>query len=117
MNEQEAAEAYAQSEKALRFQLIEGKIIEQNNLQVKFEELKDFAKKYIAQQMAQYGQMNPKDEELESIAARILSNQDEVKRLSDQLMSEKLVALFKQACHLKAKEVTYDKFIAEAYSA
>ena len=117
MNEQEAAEAYAQSEKALRFQLIEGKIIEQNNLQVKFEELKDFAKKYIAQQMAQYGQMNPKDEELESIAARILSNQDEVKRLSDQLMSEKLVALFKEACHLKAKEVTYDKFIAEAYSA
>ena len=67
--------------------------------------------------MAQYGQMYPNDEELEGIAARILSNQDEVKRLSDQLMSEKLVALFKQACHLKAKEVTYDKFIAEAYSA
>ena len=79
--------------------------------------MKDFAKKYIAQQMAQYGQMNPKDEELESIAARILSNQDEVKRLSDQLMSEKLVALFKEACNLKAKEVTYNKFIAEAYSA
>jgi len=36
--------------------------------------------------MAQFGQTNPTDEEVQGIVARVLSNQDEVKRLSDQLL-------------------------------
>ena len=32
----------------------------------------------IKVQMAQFGQMNPSDKELDDIAARVLSNQDEV---------------------------------------
>lgn len=39
--------------------------------------------------MAQFGQLNPSDSEVEGIVARVLSNQEEVKRLSDQVMSEK----------------------------
>jgi hypothetical protein len=34
--------------------------------------------------MAQFGQTNPTDAEVQGIVARVLSNQDEVKRLSDQ---------------------------------
>jgi trigger factor len=35
--------------------------------------------------MAQYGQTNP-TEEVQGIVARVLSNQDEVKKLSDQVV-------------------------------
>jgi trigger factor len=35
--------------------------------------------KKIRTQMAQYGQTNPTDEEVQGIVARVLSNQDEVK--------------------------------------
>ena len=65
--------------------------------------------------MAQYGQLNPQEEELDAIAARVLSNQDEVKRLSEQLMSQKLVTLYKEKVNLKTKEVTYEDFIKEVY--
>jgi trigger factor len=34
--------------------------------------------------MAQFGQANPTDEEVQGIVARVLSNQDEVKKLSDR---------------------------------
>jgi trigger factor len=65
--------------------------------------------------MAQYRQISPKEEELDNIAARIMSNQDEVKRLSEQLMSQKLLSLYKDKANLKIKEVTYENFIKEVY--
>ena len=116
LSDDEAKEEFEKSEKGLRYQLIEGKIINDNGLQVQFEELKEFAKGFIKSQMAQYGHMDPKDEELESIAARVLGNQDEVRRLSEQLMSQKLLDLYKEKANLKVKEVSYDDFIKEAYS-
>ena len=116
LTEDEAKEEFEKSEKGLRYQLIEGKIIQENELQVQFDELKEFAKGFIKSQMAQYGHMDPKDEELEGIAARVMSNQDEVKRLSEQLMSQKLLNLYKEKANLKVKEVSYEDFIKEAYS-
>lgn len=115
MTPEEAQEEYNKSEKGLRYQLIEGKIITENNLQVTFEELKAFAGDIIRKQMAQFGQMNPTDEEIENITARILSNQEEVKRLSDQVISQKVLQLFAEKSGAKTKEVTYQDFIKISY--
>ena len=91
MTEEQAKEEYEKSEKSMRYQLIEGKLIEEYKLQVQFEDLKAYAMDMIKVQMAQFRQMDPEEKELEDIAARILSNKDEVKRLSEQLMSQKFV--------------------------
>ncbi|RAV27909.1 trigger factor [Sinomicrobium soli] len=115
LTEEQAGEEYEKSEKGLRYQLIESKIINENDLQVSFDELKDFAKGFIKTQMAQFGQTDPSEEELDSIAARILSNRDEVKRLSEQLMSKKLLELYKEKANLKTKEVSFEDFIKEVY--
>lgn len=115
LTEEEAREEYEKSEKGLRFQLIEGKLVNDNNLQVKFEDLKSFATDRIKEQMAQFGQLNPSQKELDDIAARVLSNQDEVKRLSEQLMNEKLLDFYKQNIKLEEKEVTYEDFVKEIY--
>jgi len=116
MTEEQAQEEYEKSEKSMRYQLIEGKLINEYDLQVQFEDLKAYALEMIKGQMAQFGQMNPSEKELEDIAARILSNQDEVKRLSEQLMSQKLLDLYKKEGNLKTKEITYDDFVKEFYS-
>ncbi|TLP82228.1 trigger factor [Maribacter sp. ACAM166] len=115
LSEEQASEEYEKSEKGLRYQLIEGKIIRDNELQVQFDELKEFSKGFIRSQMAQFGQLDPKEEELDTIAARVLGNQDEVKRLSEQLMSQKLLNLYKEKANLKTKEVTYENFVKEVY--
>ena len=117
MTSEEAAEEYDKSEKGIRYQLIEGNLIKNNDLQIQFEELQDFAKSMIKQQMAQYGQLNPSDKELDDIAARIFSNQEETKRLSDQLLSKKLLAFYKENANLKVKTVNYEAFVKEAYGA
>lgn len=112
---EEAEQEYNNSEKSLRFQLIESKIITQNNLQITFEELKDYTSELIKKQMAQFGQMNPTDEDVQGIVARVLGNQDEVRRLSEQVMNEKLLALFAEKVPAKSKEVTYEDFIKAMY--
>ena len=112
----EQAEAeYAKSEKGLRYQLIENKVIAENDLQIQFEELKDFTSGLIKRQMAQFGQLNPSDEEVDGIVARVLSNQDEIKRVSDQVMSQKMLSLFKDKVKAKVKEVNYQDFIKAMY--
>ncbi|WP_179021091.1 trigger factor [Winogradskyella forsetii] len=116
MSEEQAKEEYEKSEKSMRYQLIEGKLIQDHKLQVQFEELKSYAMDMIKGQMAQFGQMNPSDKELEDIAARILGNQDEVKRMSEQLMSQKLLKLYKTEANIKTKDITYDDFVKEFYS-
>ncbi|MDC1506031.1 trigger factor, partial [Winogradskyella sp.] len=116
MTEEQAKAEYDKSEKSMRYQLIEGKLIQDHKLQVQFEDLKAYAMEMIKGQMAQFGQMNPSDKELEDIAARILSNQEEVKRLSEQLMSQNLLGLYKTEANIKAKDITYDDFVKEFYS-
>jgi len=112
---EQAEEEYARSENGLRYQLIEGKVLAQNNLQITFEDLKSYTSEVIKKQMAQFGQMNPTEEDVEGIVARVLSNQEEVKRLSEQVMSEKMLSLFKERVKAKTKEVSYEQFIKEMY--
>ena len=115
MNEEQAKEEYEKSEKSLRYQLIEGKLITENNIQVTLEDIQGHAKQMIRMQMAQFGQMNPSDKELDDIAARVLSNQDEARRISEQIISQRLLEIYKEKANIKTKEVTYEKFVKEVY--
>ena len=104
---EEAAEEYNKSEKGLRYQLIQEKILKGNDIKLDYEELKDYAKGFIRTQMAQFGNMNPEDAELDDIANRILGNQEEAKKLQDQLMNQKLMTFYKEKITFKTKKVTY----------
>lgn len=115
LTEEEATAEYEKSEKGLRYQLIEGKVMQENDIKVDFQELKDYAIGFIKQQMAQYGQMNPEEQELDDIAMKVLQNQDEAKKLQSQLISNKMLDLFKEKISFDEKEVTYEDFIAEVY--
>ncbi|MCW4468264.1 trigger factor [Flavobacterium sp. MFBS3-15] len=112
---EQAEEEFKKSENGLRYQLIEGKVINENGLQLSFEDLKAYTAEVIKKQMAQFGQLNPSDADVDGIVARVLSNKDEVKRLSEQVMSEKMLNLFREKVKYKTKEVTYQDFIKEMY--
>lgn len=115
LSEEEAAEEYEKSEKGLRYQLIESKLMTANGIKLDYQELKDYAKEFIKAQMAQYGNLNPEEKELDDIANRVLTNQDEAKRLQDQLVSKKLLDFYKENITFKEKEVTYENFVKEVY--
>ncbi|RZJ31178.1 MAG: trigger factor, partial [Flavobacterium sp.] len=76
MTADEAAVEYERSESGLRYQLIEGKIMADNKVQITFDDLKSYTATMIKRQMAQFGQMNPTDADVDGIVARVLSNQE-----------------------------------------
>ena len=112
---EQAEEEYTKSEKGLRYQLIEGKIITDNNLQITFDEIKDYTSGLIKDQMAQFGQLEPSEDDVTNIVSRVLSNQEEVKRIYEQLMNDKMMKLFAEKVSGSEKEVTYKDFVKEVY--
>lgn len=115
LSPEEAANEYNKSEKGLRYQLIEGKIMKDNDIKIDYAELVDYAKGFIRSQMAQFGNLNPEEKELDDIAGRILQNQEEAQKLQSQLISQKLLAFYKEEVNFKTKEVSYEDFIKEVY--
>ena len=109
-SEQVEAE-YDQYSKSLKWQLIENKIIKENNLEVKNEEVIDYTKSMIVSNFAQYGQPAPEDKKLEEIAQQVLTNEEERKKVYNQLYDVKTMALYKEQFTLKNKSVTYDEFV------
>ena len=115
LTEEQAKEEFEKSEKGLRFQLIENKIIKDNNLKVTIDEIKDTTKERIKMQMAQFGQADMPEDQLESLAQSILQKEEEAKKISDQVMNDKLLNFYKNNVNLKVKTVNYEKFIDEVY--
>ena len=115
MTAEQAADEYEKSEKGLRYQLIEGKVMTQYELQLTFEDIKAYTTKLIKEQLAQFGQTEPDDKTVEDIVARVMSNQDEVRRISEQAMNEKMLALFTDKVKATVKEVSYKDFVKEMY--
>lgn len=115
MSKEEAVNEFNKSEKGIRYQLIEGKIISENDLNITFEELKDFTAIMVQKQMLQYGQ-TPEKEKLDEIVSNIMSNQEETRRISEQLMGDKMLNFYKDKAPLKTKKIGFDAFIKQAYA-
>jgi trigger factor len=115
LTEEEALVEFTRSEKSLRYQLIEGKIMKDNEIKIEYAELVSYAKGFIRTQMAQFGNMNPEEKELDEIAGRILQNQEEAQKLQSQLISQKLLTFYKEQMSFKTKELSYQEFTKEVY--
>lgn len=109
-----ATEQFEKSEKGLRYQLIEEEIINHNNLKVEEKEIKEFAKKIF---LRQFGQISKKEnnQEIEQMVERILRNEEERKRIIEQVKTGKLLKFFKENVKFKSKKLSYESFIKIAY--
>ncbi|HEY0030619.1 MAG TPA: trigger factor [Bacteroidia bacterium] len=100
--------------KGLKWQLIENKIIKDNNLQVTNEEIVEHTKELILEQFGKYNPTPMSDEELDQTAKRVLSNEEEAKKLYEKLYGQKVMNLFKSKFTLENKAVAYDDFFKKA---
>ena len=115
VSENDIEKEFSQSTKGIKYQLIESKLIEENNIDISSDAVKDYAKEMVKKQMAMYGQNKVDDEELNSIVQRVSSNQDELKRIYSMLLNEKILNVFKNKMTKKKSKVDYKKFIETAY--
>lgn len=102
---------YDQYALGLKWQLIENRIIKEQNLEVKHEDAVAHAIQLLKQQFGPMNQGMMQDSDLEEMAGRILSNQEESKKIYDQLYDVKLLELYKTTFKIKEKKISYDDFL------
>lgn len=96
----------------LKWQLVKGFFIKENNMVVTEEEFKTAAREFARMQFQQFGYYNPGDEDLDRWAVEISKNKEEAKRIYDIETDKKLIAFFKETIKLEEKTVSFDEFNA-----
>lgn len=102
---------YSEYKKGLQWQLIFNDLIKQNEIKVDQEEIIERTKGLLKAQYAQYGLPEPDDNDLNQSAMKVLTNQDESRKIYDMIYDEKLMEHIKSVATINEKEVDYDKFV------
>lgn len=102
---------YDQYAMGLKWQLIENKLIRDHKIEVSREEIVEYTKGMIRQQLAGMGSNMMDEAEMEETANRVLENQDEARKLYEQLYAAKLREFYNATAKIKEKEISYDDFV------
>ncbi len=114
---EEVESGYAGYAEGLKRQLIEDRVVEKYGLEAKGEEIDAFAKRYITDQFMQYGMTPPEGEDLQKAAGRILGDREQIKRMRDSIVEQKLMVHFKNMITPKEERHTFDEFVNLARTA
>ena len=98
--------------KDLQWQLVSGKIVKDNSLQVTEEDLKAAAIEYTRMQLAQYGMMNLSDEELENWSKQLIKDKKQAQQIFEMEQDKKLISYLKGAVKLNEVEKSIEEFNA-----
>lgn len=98
-------------EKGLKWQLIESKIVKDNDIKVEFEEIKERAIELINMNMAQYGQPALEGEQAEEAVKSVLTNQEEARRINDMLYEDKVIEAVEGMVKIEEEEISYNDFL------
>ena len=93
-----------------KWQMVRGYLMEKYNVQIEEADLLASAKGFAAYQFAMYGMNNVPEEQLEAFAKNILSQEEQGRRILDQVENEKTFAAVREVVSLKKKKISVEKF-------
>ena len=93
-----------------KWQMVRNFLMNKYNVKIEEADLLASAKGFAAYQFAMYGMNNVPDEQLESFAKNILSQEEQGRRILDQVENEKTFAAVREVVSLKKKKISVEKF-------
>lgn len=111
LSDEEIESGYADFAKNLKWTLIENKIIKDNNIEIKYEEVFHTAKVQLENQFKMYSPQPVSDEQLGQYAVQFLQNKENANRIFDQVKASKVFEYLKSVITLDKKEIEYNKFL------
>lgn len=111
LSDAEVEEGYQDFKKNLKWNLIENKIIGDNGLEIKYEEVFQTAKDRLADQLKLYGQQTFTEEQLGQYAAQLLQDKEQANRIFDEVKALKVFDYIKGKAKVETKEINHDEFL------
>jgi trigger factor len=101
---------FSSFEEDMKWQLIKNKIAKENNIEVQHDEVVAYAKEVTRMQFRQYGINNMPDEQIETYSVSILKKENEVRKMVDKLLEDKVTAYIKENVTLETKTISNEEF-------
>ena len=112
-SEEEAKEVFESEKDQLKFQIIEGKLMNDNDIKVDYTDVLAQAEQVVRNQLAMYGLHQIGDEEVQKYAADMLKNEEQVKQISGEVAMNKLKDIILEKATKKEKTISHDEFLEE----
>jgi len=93
-----------------KWQMVRSFLMQKYGVKIEEADLLASAKGFAAYQFAMYGMNNVPDEQLEAFAKNILSQEEQGRRILDQVENEKTFAAVREVVTLKKKKISVEKF-------
>ena len=93
-----------------KWQMVRGYLMDKYGVKIEEADLLASAKGFAAYQFAMYGMNNVPEEQIEAFAKNILSQEEQGRRILDQVENEKTFAAVRVVVTLKKKKISVDKF-------
>jgi trigger factor len=94
----------------LRTQMVINKIIRQNGIEVKEQEIRNFVKDLVSKQFASYNGTEMEESDLEETVTRVLKNEKEYNRIVEKMYDDRILNFLKSKLKLNFTEVSFEDF-------
>ncbi|MBR3096756.1 MAG: hypothetical protein IKH17_02620 [Bacteroidales bacterium] len=95
-----------------KWQLTRGYLMQKLGLKVEKQDIQDAAESYVAYQYAMYGMGNVPQDLIKSSARNILEDENQVRRLEEQVEDNKTISTLRERVNLQTKKISEEKFRA-----
>jgi trigger factor len=110
LTEEELQGGYKDFAQNLKWTLIENKILKDNNIEIKYEEVFAAAKQSLDQQFRMYSPQPIGEEQLSQYAVQYLQNKENANKVFDEVKALKSLDYIKSVVTLDKKEIAYNDF-------
>ncbi|RZK82409.1 MAG: trigger factor [Pedobacter sp.] len=111
LTDEELAEGYNDFARNLKWTLIENKIIKDNSIEIKYEDVFETAKQRLDAQFRMYSPAPMPEDQLAQYTTTFLKEKDNANRIFDEVKALKVFDYIKSVATLDQKEIAYNKFI------
>lgn len=108
---EELESGYGDFARNLKWTLIENKIIKDNQIEIKYEDVLASAKQKLDAQFRMYSPQALPEEQLTQYTVQFLQNKENANRTFEEVKAQKVFEYLKTVVTLDKKEIEYNKFI------
>lgn len=112
-SEEQAKEILEAEKNQLRYQIIEGKLMTDNEINLDYADVLAQAEQLVKNQLAIYGIHHLGDEEIQKYAVEMLKDQEQVRQISSEVAMAKLKDVILEKASKKETKISHDEFLEE----
>lgn len=110
LSEDELQGGYADFAKGLKWTLIGNKIIKDNQIEIKYEDVFQTAKQRLDAQFKMYSPQPLAEDQLAQYTVQFLQDKENANRIFDEVKGQKVIDYIKSVITLDKKDITYTEF-------